>query len=224
MKRGIFITGTDTDIGKTYVTGLIAKAMQGENICYFKAALSGAEWKNQQLVGGDADYVMKQGHIAGEPNDFVTYLFEEALSPHLAARRAGVSIDLEKITAHFEELKEKYDYLLMEGSGGIVCPISDEGLMLSDIVKHLGLSVILVSQSGLGAINSCVLTCAYLQQLGISCRGIILNHFEEDNIIHTDNLRTIEQLTGQKVLATVAEEGDLCYLNSTITDFWEELQ
>lgn len=224
MKRGIFITGTDTDIGKTYVTGEIAKAMKGKNVCYFKAALSGAERMDGKLVGGDAKYVMEQGQMEGDPNDFVTYIFEEALSPHLAARRAGVTIEMEKIRSHFHSLQINYDYILMEGSGGIVCPISDEGLMLYDIVKELGLSVILVSQSGLGAINACVLTCSFLEKLGIECAGIILNRFQSHDIIHQDNLQTIEKLTGKKVLATLAEDGELHYLNTEIGDFWRELK
>ena len=100
MSKGIFITATGTDIGKTYVTGLIVNA--GLNAGYYKAALSGAEIRNDEMIPGDAEFVAKTAGIPAKPADLVSYIYKEAVSPHLAALREGNPVEMDKIKADYQ--------------------------------------------------------------------------------------------------------------------------
>ena len=200
--KGIFITGTGTDVGKTFVTGLLVKKLryEGNVDCgYFKAALSGAEVVEdnigKRLIAGDADYVYKTAGIEGNPNSAVSYIFEQAVSPHLASKINDVEITMDKIKNDFDNMKNKHDYLVMEGSGGIICPIYEgkKKIMLEDIIKELGLSVILVADGGLGTINSTLLTVEYLKRRNINIKALVLNNYDENNIIHSDNKRYLSE-------------------------------
>ena len=123
MTKGIFVTATGTDIGKTFISGLLVKKMRdlGFNCGYYKPALSGAYQNTEgELMPGDAEFVLKTAGIKRAPKEVVSYIYEEAVSPHLAAARAGNLIYLDKIKHDFNRLKQEYDYLLTEGCGGIV--------------------------------------------------------------------------------------------------------
>ena len=207
MSRGIFITATGTDIGKTYVTGLIVKKLRdaGLNAGYYKAALSGAEETSAGLLPGDADFVARIANIPVKPTNMVSYIYKDAVSPHLAAAREGNPVEMEKIQADYAASLEKYAYLTMEGSGGIICPIrwDEKHILLEDIIKALGLGTIVVSTAALGSINACVLTVYYLQQHGIDVRGIILNNYDEGDFMQADNKKMMEELTKVPVIACV---------------------
>ena len=189
--KGIFITATGTDIGKTFITAILIKKLRqaGMNCGYYKAALSGAEEKDDILIAGDADYVYKTAGIQGNPNDAVSYIFKPAVSPHLAAHLSNVEITMSKIESDFDVIKRKYSYVTVEGSGGIICPISTgkEKIMLTDIIKKLGLSIILIADSGLGTLNNTILTLEYIKKENIAVNALILNNYDNTNIIHLDN-------------------------------------
>lgn len=209
MAKGIFITATGTDAGKTYVSALIVKSMRerGFDCGYYKPALSGAGIaKDGKLIPGDADYVLKTAGIEEPPENYVSYIFKPAVSPHLASEMENNPIKLEKIKSDFNRLKEKYEYILVEGAGGIVCPFNQrENLMLPDVIKALGLDVIIVASAELGGINSAVLTVEYAQNHGINVKGIVLNKYDETSLMQRDNKKQIENITGIKVLAAVKE-------------------
>ena len=123
MGKALFITGTGTDVGNTYVTGLIVRQLRqsGRNAGYYKAALSGAEPDDQgELQPGDAVYVNQMAEIGEKIPHLVSYVYREAVSPHLAARLNHTPIDFSRVEADFRWAREKYDYLTMEGSGGII--------------------------------------------------------------------------------------------------------
>ena len=207
MSRAVFITATGTDAGKTYVTALIVKRLReaGINAGYYKAALSGAEERGGKLVPGDADFVARASGMTEPPESLVSYVYKNPLSPHLAAQIEGNPPELDAIKRDFARALKKYDYLCVEGCGGIVCPIRwDEWkIMLEDIIKACGLSVIIVSPSGLGSINSAVLTVEHALAAGIEVRGIIMNGYDETQLMHRDNKYMIERLTGVRVAACV---------------------
>lgn len=207
MSKGIFITATGTDVGKTYVTALIIKKLRdsGINAGYYKAALSGAEYKDNKLIAGDSDYVCNISGIPNDPNSLVSYIYETAVSPHLAAKIENKPIDINVLKSHFEIIKNDFDLVTVEGSGGIVCPlrIDDEILMLTDIIKLFNLDVILVGSAKLGTINSVALTAHYAKCNNINIKGIILNEYEKDNVLHEDNKNQIEHITGIPVIACV---------------------
>lgn len=204
----LFVTATGTDVGKTYVSGLLVKKLRqwGLNCGYYKPILSGLEEKNGQLIPGDVDFVLKTANIKANPYDFVSFVYKNAVSPHLAARIEDKPVNLHKIKSDFERIKQQYDYVIVEGAGGIACPVrldADKQILLPDIIKLLKTDIIIVSPTGLGSINSTLLTVEYAKSKGINIKGIILNNFDKKNIMHTDNKKLIEKLTGVKVIAEV---------------------
>lgn len=213
MKKALFITGTGTDIGKTYVTGLIVKKLRdaGLNAGYYKAALSGAEPDaNGTLQPGDAIYVNRVANIGEKTENLVSYVYKEAVSPHLAAKINDQPIDFAKVTADFKRALAKYDYLTMEGSGGIICPLrwdNQQHVILDDLVKKLDLGVLIIADAGLGTINAAVLTIEHLKSRNIPIKGIIFNNYIPHDLMQDDNECMIEEMTGIKVLAKV-KKGD----------------
>ena len=208
MSKGLFITAIGTDVGKTYVTGLIVKRLRdaGVNAGYYKAALSGAEEQpDGSWLPGDAAFVAKLAGIPAKPESLVSYIYKEAVSPHLAALREGNPVAMEKVAADYAASLARYDYVTMEGSGGIICPIrwDEEHILLEDIIKQLGLGVLVISNAALGSINNCVLTISYLKQKKIPVRGIILNNYDGSDFMQADNKRMMEELTAVPVLACV---------------------
>lgn len=208
--QSIFVTATGTDVGKTYVSGLLVKKMRefGLNCGYYKPALSGAiKQPDGTLLPGDCDYVIRTSGLNVKPSDCVSYCFEEALSPHLAAVRTGVDIKTKVIIDDYTKNSNKYNYLVVEGAGGITCPfnLNEEKILLPDIIKSLNLPILIVADGGLGTINSVILTVEYAKSLGLSIVGIILNNYEKDNFMHVDNKKQIEILTGVKVITEVAK-------------------
>ena len=226
--KSIFITATGTDIGKTYVSGLLVKKFRdlGLNCGYYKPALSGAiKQPDGSLLPGDCDFVVKTSGLDVKPMDCVTYCFEEAVSPHLAAERQGVRIEKSVIKSEFQKREAIYDYLVVEGAGGITCPFNmkEEVLLLPDVIKAMGLDILIVADGGLGTINSVLLTVEYAKQQGLNIKGLILNNFDENNFMHLDNKKQIERLTGINVIATVKKgDKDLDISKDDLLKIWEE--
>lgn len=228
MTKGIFVTATGTDVGKTFISALLVKKVResGINCGYYKPALSGAEVINGELIPGDCAYVVQKAGLRGKPEDYASYIFKTAVSPHLAAEIEGVSISKEKIKTDFEKKKDEFDYIVVEGAGGIICPfnLKEERIILPDIIKMLNLDVIVVASAELGSINSAVLTTEYLKQSGINMRGIIVNRFKEDDFMQKDNLKQIENLSGIKVISLVKEgEEDLKIEQSKLLSIFKEI-
>jgi len=203
MPKGIFVTATGTDCGKTYVTGLIVKKLRdsGINAGYYKAALSGAD----SIAESDAGYVNSFAGIGQEENTLVSYLYKNAVSPHLAARIEGNPVSVEKVKKDFSAVKEKYEFVTVEGSGGIVCPIrydEHEKIFLGDIVKTLGLECLIVADAGLGTINAVVTTFEYMKNHGIGVKGLILNNWT-GGFMQEDNRKMIEEMTGLSIISVV---------------------
>ena len=212
MSKGIFITGTGTDIGKTYVTGLIVKKLResGANAAYYKAAMSGNERRaDGSLIPGDALQVKTMSGIGQPLEEMCPYIYENAYSPHLASRIEGNPVQMDVVKAGYKNVCDKYDYVTMEGSGGILCPICfDEAkIQLEDVIKELGLSSIIIADAGLGTINSVVLTVEYMKSHELPVKGIIFNNYHPGNVVEDDNIFMCEYMTGLPTLAKV-KKGD----------------
>lgn len=212
MSKKIFILGTGTDVGKTYVAGLIVKKLKesGRSAGYYKAAMSGnLRREDGSLLPGDAAFIRDISGIGQPLEQMCPYVYEQAVSPHLASRLEGNPVRLDVVEKGFREVCREYDYVTVEGSGGILCPICfDEAeIWLEDVIARLELSCLLVADAGLGTINSVVLTAEYMRSRGLPVKGIIFNHFHPGNVMEEDNLRMCEYRTGLKVLACV-QDGD----------------
>ena len=210
MGKALFITGTGTDVGKTYVTALIVKCLKdaGLDAGYYKAAISGAEKDEEDgtLHAGDALYVKEIAELSETQEELVSYIYEAAVSPHLAAQLDNNPIDFDVVEKDFRRALSQHEYITMEGSGGIICPLrwdKDQHVILDDLVLRLGLGALIVADAGLGTINAAVLTVEHLRARNIPIRGIILNRFHDGDIMEEDNLDMVEALTGVKVVATV---------------------
>ena len=213
MGKCLFITGTGTDIGKTYVTGLLVKCLHdaGYKAGYYKAALSGAErGAKGELLPGDALHVNETAQLGETIPHLVSYIYEEAVSPHLAALRSHQPIDFQKVRRDFEAARGRYDYLTMEGSGGIICPLrwdAEQHVVLDDLVKALGLGTLVVAAAGLGTLNAVVLTVEHLRAREIPVRGIVFNHSHPGDFMEEDNAKMVEEMSGVPVVAYV-RDGD----------------
>lgn len=211
MSKAVFLTGTGTDIGKTYISGLIVKklAEAGKNPAYYKAAMSGNDRRaDGSLIPGDALFVQKTSGISQPLEEMCPYVYENAWSPHLASRVEGNPVDLEVVRKGFLETADKYDYITMEGSGGILCPLcfDERRIQLEDVIREFELSSILVADAGLGTINSVVLTAEYMKARSLPIKGIIFNHYHPGNIMEDDNIFMCEHMTGLPVIAKVQDD------------------
>lgn len=213
--RNLFIAGTGTEVGKTYVTGLLAKALKdaGVNVGYFKAAMSGNERDdNGNLIPGDALTVKTIGDLSQDLASMCPYVYEMPVSPHLAGSLEGPEVDPDVVKRAYEEADRTHDMLLVEGSGGILCPLArgKHHLDLVDVARLVGKEVLIVADAGLGTLNALGLTLYYLEHEGFSPLGILLNNFDDVSPLHRDNLKMIKDMTKTPILATIGHnETDL---------------
>ncbi len=213
MNKGYFVTATGTDVGKTFITALLVKKWRDSGIDagYYKAALSGAELRDGKWVAGDADYVKRIANLPDTQEQLVSYVYKEAVSPHLAARKEGNPVELAKVKADFDAACTRHEFVFAEGSGGIICPIryDDQKVFLVDIMKTLDLPLVIVTTAALGSINACVLSVEYARSRGLDVRGLIVNRYGSSGNLEMedDNIRMMQDLTGLEILAKV-KNGD----------------
>lgn len=212
MSKGLFITGTGTDLGKTYIAGLIVKKLADakQSAAYYKAAMSGNDRRaDGSLIPGDALFVQKTAGISQPLEEMCPYVYEHAYSPHLASRIEGHPVQMDVVKAGYYKVCSAYDFVTMEGSGGILCPICfDEAkIQLEDVIRELNLASILIADAGLGTINSVVLTVEYMKAKNLPVKGIIYNHYHGNDVMEDDNIFMCEYMTGLPTLAKV-KDGD----------------
>ena len=177
--HGIFVTGTDTGVGKTIVAATLARLlrMKGVSVGVMKPVTSGCREVNGKLVSDDALLLCQ---AAGIPfsEDVAPYCLREALAPAEAARIDGVRIDFSVIKASYHRLASIYQYVIVEGVGGLMVPLSG-GLLVADLARELALPLLVVARPRLGTINHTVLTCFAAQQMGLQVAGVIVNGMPE---------------------------------------------
>jgi dethiobiotin synthase len=210
--HGIFITGTDTDIGKTYVSGILAEGFASRHtVTYMKPVQTGCiRDAAGTLNAPDFDYVMQgKAVMSAEPDDHVPYRFEPACSPHLAASRAGVTISLEHIRENFGRVSNKKSITLVEGAGGVLTPLSQTTSML-DLIEHLRLPVIIVTSPRVGTINHTLLTAGALRKKGIEPIGIVVNNRQGDpeSYIYHDTLRVLREHLPSALFLEIGPQGE----------------
>jgi len=204
-----FIAGTDTGVGKTRVTGglLAAARAQGHRVAGMKPVAAGAISIDGRMFSDDALYIARSSGQLTPYELLNPYLLAEPLSPHIAARRAGVQIDVGKIVAAGEVLAAGHELLLMEGSGGWYAPISESATM-SQVCLALGARVVLVVGLRLGCLNHALLTMRAITRDGAEFYGWIANHVDAHFAAATENVASLEQLLGRRPLATLAHRAD----------------
>ncbi|MBF0307470.1 MAG: dethiobiotin synthase [Alphaproteobacteria bacterium] len=183
--RGVFVTGTDTGIGKTLVSAWLARGWGAE---YWKPIQTGI------AEGLDADTVARLAGVRVHPG---RWLLRAPLSPHLAARRDGVTITLDDFA-----LPRTDRPLVVEGAGGVLVPLDDAGTMMAGLIARLGLPVVVVARGGLGTINHTLLTLEALRARGLEPAGVVLNGPLGDG-----NLSAVETFGRVRVLGAIPPLG-----------------
>ncbi len=176
--RGLFITGTDTEIGKTYVGALIVRALvaAGHRVGVYKPAASGCAWQGNQLVSDDALALWQAAGQPGTLAEVCPQRFEAPLAPHLAARAEGRELDADLLRRGVDVWRERSDIVVVEGAGGLMSPLGDEEYV-ADLAHDLGLPLVVVARNSLGVINhvlQTLITAAAFRD-GIPVAGIVLN-------------------------------------------------
>ena len=183
----LFVSGIDTDIGKTYATGLLAKALmqQGVNVITQKLVQTGI---SKQADGelGIADDILSHRQLMGMPLqpcdlDFTTcpYRYEKPASPHLSAALANRPLNINVITDATKALQADYDVVLLEGAGGLLVPINEQLLTL-DYVAEQSYPIVLVTSGRLGSINHTLLSLEAIKSRGLMIHSVIYNHIHDD--------------------------------------------
>lgn len=200
MGKGIFIIGTDTDVGKTFVNGGITYKLKQDSykVISYKPIQSGG------TIPQDCKYVKEVCDLNNPYEEMNSYCLKEEVSPHLAARMESISIDKEKIVNHYKDLIDKYDYVIVEGAGGIVVPLIENEYFVYDLIKDLDIDVVIVARAGVGTINHTVLTNEFLKQKSIKAKGIIINQYDE-KFYEDDNITAIENLTQLQVVGKLSK-------------------
>lgn len=176
MKKRVFVTGTDTGVGKTLVAAIIAMFLKdkGVDVGVMKPFETGAKRYGGEMLPEDASLLRTAAGVDDPLELICPYCFETPASPAEAARVEGKRIDLGKVKEALEELSKRHDLLILEGAGGLLVPIT-ERVTFSDLIKELDLEVILVARNCLGTINHTLLSLYHCKQEGIRVLGYILN-------------------------------------------------
>jgi len=201
MGKCIFVTGTDTDVGKTVIVACLASALMraGKKVAVYKPIQCGDLLKGN-IKSPDLALVKELTNISDQDlvNDFS---FQLAASPHLAAEQDKSKVDIQTIKDHTKSLLNAYDIVLIEGAGGLIVPLTRTYTVLN-LIDDLSIPVLIVSRASLGTINHTSLTVKALKSHNIPIIGIILNYFE-GGIIEEDNKKIITTLNNVPIIGTV---------------------
>ena len=202
MKK-YFITGTDTDIGKTFVSLGLCKSLKEKNINvgYFKPLQSGAYLENDILKAPDIEELKKYISI---PMGY-SYLLKGEVSPYLASKLAKIKIDINKIKTDIEEFSKTQDITIIEGAGGLYCPCA-ENKTFADLIKELNIPVIIVTTPTLGRLNHILMTLECAKIKGIEIKGIIINKMpKKPNLSEKHFIEELKDFSKTDILSIISE-------------------
>lgn len=209
----IFVTGTDSNVGKTFITAGLAATMQslGYSSCVYKPVQTGAHKKNGFAQSRDLVFVK---NIDPYIKVHSTYLFKEQAPPVIAAEAENIVINGNLIKKDYEALSKEQDCMILEGTGGVMTPLG-YNFLISDMIKLLNIPTIVVIKPDSGVINQTLLTINHAQSKGIKVRGVIINNFPENtNDIDIKTApRLIEEYSDAKILGIVKNFYDISKLS-----------
>ena len=212
--RGVFVTGTGTDVGKTVVAAIIARsiAAEGTRVAVFKPAVSG-------LNGATPDHeLLRRAASSAQSDDEVApYRYVPPVSPHLGAELAGEAIDPARLLRDVRAAEADAEFLVCEGVGGLLVPLT-LGYLVRDFALEVGLPLVVASKPGLGAINHTLLTIEAARAVGLEVRSVVLTPWPRDpSPIELSNREAIERLGGVRVVP-------LAWLDLDEPDSWPPLR
>ena len=221
MKRGFFITGTDTGVGKTVVTGALAAMLRarGRNVGVMKPVATGCVRRREGLVSEDAEFLAQVADVP-EPLDEISPIrLAGPLAPTVAAARAGIELDLAPMWAAWRRMRDAHDVMLVEGIGGILCPVTRK-MFVADMALGFRLPVIVVARAALGTINHTALTVEAAKARGLEVAGIIINRYNRDteDVAQMTVPDEIQRVTGVPVLGLVPDDPKTDFANAVVGD------
>ncbi|MCM8796477.1 MAG: dethiobiotin synthase [Candidatus Omnitrophica bacterium] len=210
--NAVFVAGTDTGVGKSLIIGLLLRYLKGKGCSAITQKwVETGSYKGYsrdiqthlRIAGIGKIAATKRGRVWGVEKYVCPYVFKLAASAHLAAQEEKRRIDIRKIKNSFTFLKNNFGFVIVEGIGGLLVPFNRKRLAL-DLVKELGLSLILVAENKLGAINHTLLSIEALTSRKIRILGIIFNNAAEENsLILKDNPCIVRKISGQEILGVL---------------------
>jgi dethiobiotin synthetase len=209
MAAGLFVTGTDTEVGKTVVSRLIVRSLvaTGVRVAVMKPVAAGSIRSAHGARNADALGLIADCNV-DMPYEMVNpYCLDAPVAPHLAARAAGVTVELPRIVHNFRALAQVADYVIVEGAGGWLAPLN-EAEFVADLAAALNLPVLLVVGLRLGCLNHALLTVGAVRQRCLNLAGWIGNQIDPGFARMTENLQTLEQHIGTPPIAVVAHGPD----------------
>ena len=201
--KSLFVTGNDTDIGKTCVTASIVKKLRDMDIDVgiMKPFASGYK-KNSNSLSQDVEILMKYSD-SHDPIDLVNpYFFEIPTSPYAAAKTLAQKISLQKITDAYDKLLSSHDLVIVEGIGGLMTPIT-QNYFVSNLISELDIDTIIVIGSKLGTVNHTMLTYEHCKQMHLKLKGFVINQTEPNGYELSNLKQQIMELTNQTVYCTI---------------------
>jgi len=203
--RTLFVTGTDTGVGKTLVSAALlhALARQHARVVGMKPVAAGLVEHEGRLVSEDVLALRAASTLAVPPELDNPVALPEPLSPHLAARRAGVAVRVADLLVPARALAAQADALVVEGSGGWRVPLNDEGETLADFARELGAPVVLVVGMRLGCLNHALLTAQAIRADGLVLAGWVANRIDPAMACADENLDTLRALLGAPLLGVL---------------------
>jgi len=209
MKHGLFITGTDTGVGKTIVTAALAIVLRrrGLDAGVMKPVATGCVRSREGLVSEDAEFLAQAADAPESLDEIAPIRLAEPLAPTIAAARAGRPLDLNPMWAAWRRLSATHEIMLVEGIGGILCPVTPDAF-IGDLAKGFGLPLVIVARATLGTINHTALTVEAARARGLEVAGIVINRYDRDreDVAQLTAPDEIQRATGATVLGLVPDD------------------
>ncbi len=208
MTQAFFITGTDTDVGKTHIACKLIEQYiaKGLTVIGMKPVAAGCELFGSEWVNEDVQKLTDASNVDAPQALVNPYCFREYIAPHIAAEKAGVAIEINKIVQAYDQLKTMADVVIVEGAGGFLVPLDNES-SLADLAVALGIPVVLVVGMRLGCINHSLLSVEAIKARGLTMHGWVANEIAPQMQMYQENLETIARALGLAPMLEVKWEG-----------------
>ena len=201
--KSYFITGTDTDVGKTIITAGLSRAIsnRGVDVGVMKP-FAAAELQSSNFQSEDTEILAKASRVKDSEDLLNPEFFPIPASPYTASRNLGIDVDVSNVLEKFQTLTKLHDLMLVEGMGGIMTPILQD-YFVANLIQDMKLESIIVTRSKIGTINHTLLTCKICEFFKLPVKGIIINNYDPEGYPSKELKRDLEKLTGFNVIGII---------------------
>jgi len=201
--KSLFITGTDTDVGKTYVTAGLAVTLRkmGIDVGIMKPFAAGTPQK-KGFKSEDVEILSRAAQVSDHEDLMNPQFFKMAASPYTASKSLNVKVKVKSVLSWFKKLSKLHSMLLVEGMGGIMTPIL-KNYFVTDLIKDMKIPAVIVTRTKIGTVNHTIMTCKMCEKYKIPIKGIIINNFDSDGYTVKTLKRDLQSLTGVPILGTI---------------------